>query len=149
MRAILIQKSGERLLVQHIMELTVRSTDLDMLGHVNNAKYFEYLEWGRFEWMKQIGLGMEEMTRRGILPVVVNVNVNYRQELKLDEKIQVISKPLRLGNKSNTLYQEIRNEKGEKVCDAEITGVVLDALTRQVTELPEEFKAVFQAFVEC
>ena len=37
------------------IELIVRSTEIDVNGHVNNAKYLEYLEWGREEWYEKAG----------------------------------------------------------------------------------------------
>ncbi len=30
-------------------EIVVRPTEVDVNGHVNNAKYVEYMEWGREE----------------------------------------------------------------------------------------------------
>ena len=30
-----------------ILETVVRCTEIDVNGHVNNAKFVEYLEWGR------------------------------------------------------------------------------------------------------
>ncbi len=35
------------------IEIPVRSTEVDYLGHVNNAKYLEYMEWGREGWYSQ------------------------------------------------------------------------------------------------
>jgi acyl-CoA thioesterase FadM len=32
-----------------VLETVVRCTEIDVNGHVNNAKYVEYLEWGREE----------------------------------------------------------------------------------------------------
>ncbi|TGU69096.1 acyl-CoA thioesterase, partial [Mesorhizobium sp. M00.F.Ca.ET.186.01.1.1] len=31
----------------HRFAFTVQSTDIDVIGHVNNAKYLEYMEWAR------------------------------------------------------------------------------------------------------
>ena len=38
------------------LEIVVRPTEIDVNGHVNNAKYVEYLEWGREEWYERNGL---------------------------------------------------------------------------------------------
>jgi thioesterase III len=29
------------------IQIEVRPTELDNMGHVNNAKFLEYMEWGR------------------------------------------------------------------------------------------------------
>ena len=45
------------------LEIVVRPTEVDVNGHVNNAKYVEYMEWGREEWY--------ETTRPALRPAVL------------------------------------------------------------------------------
>ncbi|MFC4077821.1 acyl-CoA thioesterase [Salinithrix halophila] len=130
--------------MKHEFELTVRSTDVDMIGHVNHAKYLEYMEWARFEWMRGLGLTIEEMNRRRLMPVVVHVAVNYRKELRMDERVRVVSEPARLGNKSVVIAQRLYNSTAELVCEAEITSVVIDAVKRKAAPLPPEFQELFE-----
>lgn len=130
--------------MQHEFELTVRSTDVDMIGHVNNAKYLEYLEWARFDWFNRTGLTMEELQRRQTLPVVVNISISYRKELKFDERLRIVSEPLRVGGKSSVIGQKIYNSAGELACEADVTWVMIDARERKATELPPEVKEIFQ-----
>ena len=42
-----------------VLETVVRCTEIDVNGHVNNAKYVEYLEWGREEWYERRGFPYE------------------------------------------------------------------------------------------
>lgn len=69
------------LLEESVTPLRVRPTDLDIVGHVNNATVLEYFEAGRWDWMDQRGL------RRGtdVLPVVSRIEVDYRRELRLHD----------------------------------------------------------------
>ncbi|OYD09453.1 acyl-CoA thioesterase [Paludifilum halophilum] len=131
--------------MKHEFELTVRSTDVDMIGHVNHAQYLVYMEWARVEWMRGLGLTLGELKRRQILPVIVNVKVDYLKELLYDEKAKVISEPLRKGNKSSVIRQRIQNGSGDVVCEAEITWVMMDAVHRKATSLPREMEDWFQA----
>jgi acyl-CoA thioesterase FadM len=55
----------------------VRPSDLDSLGHVNNAAVLEYLEYGRWEWLKRFGLRLATY----VVPVVTRVEVDYRCEI--------------------------------------------------------------------
>lgn len=130
--------------MEHVMYITVRSTEVDTLGHVNNAKYLEYMEWARFEWMIQQGLPMEELQRRGILPVVANINVNYLREVRMLEQLKVVSKPWKRGEKSFVIRHELYNARNEQVCHADTTMVMMDARTRKSTTLPEEIARVFE-----
>ena len=67
------------------IQIEVRSTEIDVLGHVNNAKYLEYLEWGREDWYNRIGLPFEAFSEMGVGTVTVNININYRKEARLGE----------------------------------------------------------------
>jgi len=128
----------------HQFEVVVRSTDVDMLGHVNNAKYLEYMEWARFDWIIQAGLTWEELRRRQILPVVASIQINYRKELRMLDKVTILSKPVRIGGKSFVLRQEIYKESGELACDADFTMVMIDAAARKATVLPEDLVAALR-----
>ncbi|SDV99679.1 acyl-CoA thioester hydrolase/thioesterase-3 [Marininema mesophilum] len=131
--------------MKHQFEVIARSTDVDMIGHVNHAKYLEYLEWARFDWMKELGFTMEEMKRRQLMPVVVHVSIHYRKELLIDEKIRIFSEPTRLGGKSAVLTQRMYDRAGNLACEAEITYVFIDAIKRKSAPIPEEFSAMFEA----
>ncbi|MED1915050.1 thioesterase family protein [Bacillus thuringiensis] len=124
----------------HRYHLTVRSTDIDVIGHVNNAKYLEYMEWARFEWIWEQGFTLDELRRRAIMPVVVNININYRKELKMREEVTAITTVIKVGEKSFVIRQELYNAADVLVADADVTMVMIDANTRQSISLPVELK---------
>jgi thioesterase-3 len=127
----------------HLFDIVVRSTDVDFIGHVNNAKYLEYFEWARFDWICQLGYTPEELQRRQIMPVVVNININYRKELRMLDQVQVRSFAVRAGEKSFVVRQELYNQKGELACDADVTMVMIDARERRAIRLPADLANVF------
>lgn len=124
----------------HRYSLTVRSTDIDVIGHVNNAKYLEYMEWARFDWIWEKGYTLDEMKRRAIMPVVVNININYRKELKMREEVVALTNVVKVGEKSFVIRQELYNAGEVLVADADVTMVMIDANTRQSISLPVELK---------
>ncbi|NRS49610.1 thioesterase family protein [Brevibacillus sp. HB2.2] len=124
----------------HHYHLTVRSTDIDVIGHVNNAKYLEYMEWARFEWIWEQGFTLDELRRRAIMPVVANININYRKELKMREEVTAITTVVKVGEKSFVIRQELYNAADVLVADADVTMVMIDANTRQSISLPVELK---------
>jgi YbgC/YbaW family acyl-CoA thioester hydrolase len=62
-----------------VLDALVRCTEIDVNGHVNNAKYVEYLEWGREEWYERHGFAYDRLKNLGVITVVVNITVNLRQ----------------------------------------------------------------------
>ncbi|USG64838.1 acyl-CoA thioesterase [Brevibacillus ruminantium] len=122
----------------HVFDLVVRSTDIDFIGHVNNAKYLEYMEWARFDWICQKGLTLDELQRRGLLPVVVNLNINYRKELRMLERVQVRTRVLTVGEKSYVIRHEMYTAEEKLAADADVTMVMIDGRTRRAVPLPED-----------
>ncbi|MGG1664225.1 acyl-CoA thioesterase [Brevibacillus sp. NRS-1366] len=129
----------------HRFEFTVRSTDIDVIGHVNNAKYLEYMEWARFDWIWQQGFTLDELKRRGIMPVVVNININYRKELHMREEVHAITTVVKVGGKSFVIRHELYNEAEQLVADGDVTMVMIDANTRRSTLLPAELTDALHA----
>ena len=82
------------------LEIVVRPTEIDVNGHVNNAKYVEYLEWGREDWYERNGLPSERLLGLGAVTVTVNLNLNFRRECRQGEALIVATRPERLGRAS-------------------------------------------------
>ncbi len=125
------------------LEIVVRSTEIDVNGHVNNAKYLEYLEWGREEWYEKAGLYYDVFTKMGIHTVTVNININYRKECRQGEKLLIVTRPEKVGRTSYVLKQEIFKESGEPCADALVTSVTMGIETRQSTEVPLVLRDLF------
>jgi len=63
----------------HEMVIPIRWGDMDMMGHVNNAMYFRYMETVRVEWMHTLG-GGPDPTGQG--PVIVNAFCTFIKQLE-------------------------------------------------------------------
>lgn len=125
------------------LEIIVRSTEIDVNGHVNNAKYLEYLEWGREEWYEQAGLDYGTFLKLGIQTVTVNVNINYRKEVRQGERLTIVTTPERVGRTSFVLSQEVHNAAGEIVADAKVTSVTMGVQEHKGVEVPEALRRLF------
>lgn len=125
------------------LEIIVRSTEIDVNGHVNNAKYLEYLEWGREEWYERSGFDYETFLRMGIQTVTVNININYRHECRQGDVLTITTTPERMGKSSYVLKQTIANSRGVLCADAFVTSVAMDTATRRSREVPGQLRVLF------
>ena len=71
----------------------VRCTEIEVNGHLNNAKFVEYLEWGREEWYESHGFGYDHLEELGVITVVVNINLNYRQPCHQGDRLRIVTSP--------------------------------------------------------
>jgi thioesterase III len=128
------------------LEIRVRSTELDPLGHVNNAKYLEYLEWARFELWQEAGLPVD-FHDSAVGTAVVNVNVDFRREARLGDRLLVRSWLTGLGRSSARLRQTIVNAEGALVCDGRITLATFDTASRRSIPIPDDLRARLEPLV--
>ncbi|MCL6515669.1 MAG: acyl-CoA thioesterase [Alicyclobacillus sp.] len=127
--------------VESLLELVVRSTEIDVNGHVNNAKFLEYLEWGREDWYERCGFDYDALKRMGVVTVVAHVSANYRREAYQNDRLWVRTRLISVGNTSMRMGQWITNQHGQLVLDAEFVVVTVDAETRRPIRVPDIFRS--------
>lgn len=127
---------------QNEIEIVVRSTEIDVNGHVNNAKYLEYLEWGREDWFEQQGLDYDTLKAAGAVTVVVHVSASYRHESIQNDRLRIRTSRGDVGNTSFRMIQQIVNQCDEVVIDAEFIIVTVDPETHQKTRVPEVIRQI-------
>jgi thioesterase III len=125
------------------LETVVRCTEIDVNGHVNNAKVVEYLEWGREEWYDRNGFAYDRLEGMGAVTVVVNINLNYRQPCQQGDRLRIVTQPQKRGRTSFALAQHIVRSDGAVVADGIVTLVTVDPETHRAVSLPEEFARLF------
>jgi YbgC/YbaW family acyl-CoA thioester hydrolase len=126
------------------IEIIVRPTEIDVNAHVNNAKYVEYLEWGREDWYERLGLPYERLLELGAITVTVNLDLNFRRECRQGEVLTILTRPERIGRTSFALRQEIRKPGGDLAADAVITMVTIDPQSRSPRPVPDELALPFR-----
>ncbi|MCG7493217.1 tol-pal system-associated acyl-CoA thioesterase [Thalassobius sp. Cn5-15] len=74
-----------------IYELPVRVyyEDTDMAGIVYYANYLKFIERGRSEWVREIGIDQNAMKAEGFVFAVRRVEADYLAPAKLDDELIV------------------------------------------------------------
>jgi len=94
--------------------ITIRFSDIDAVGHVNNAVYLTYFEDARLNyWREAINWNLR---LRGI--IVGRSEVNYLKPITLDDKIFCYVRTTRIGNSSfDIMHVLVRvTPNGEEIC---------------------------------
>jgi len=125
------------------IQIEVRPTELDNMGHVNNAKFLEYMEWSREDWYNKAALPFDTFTALGLGTVTVNININYRKEARLSQHLTISTEPIRKGRSSFVLKHVVINANEELVADAEVVSVTIDLQSRKASPLPDVLAKMF------
>lgn len=85
--------------------IQVRLTDIDILGHVNNAIYLSYFEMTRMHYFNQLVGPDWDWMENGV--VLVQNEVNYHLPILLYDRPEIYMYCTHIGNKSFTLSYEV------------------------------------------
>ena len=104
----------------HRFSLAVRWSDLDSYGHVNNVKYYDYVQEARIDLMAEtLGWQQEDVW------VIVRQDLEYLKPVDFRlEPYEVATVVSALGTRSFTLAAEIRDPETQTVYAAARTVVV-------------------------
>ena len=123
-----------------IYKTQIKEKDLDTLGHVNNAKYLELFEEARWDFITKDGYDIDYIKKVGQCPVVLEINIRFRKELRNREHIEIHSITRHWREKIGKMSQYILNEAGQISCEAEFTVGFFDLQERKLITISPEFK---------
>jgi YbgC/YbaW family acyl-CoA thioester hydrolase len=121
----------------HVFHLAVRPSDLDSFGHVNNARYFEYLEWARADWLTAGGFTYKTFWDIGVIPAVIQVRLRFQHECKFGDRLRIESYAEIKHSARIEFHQEIFLADGTRALRGVVSVVAVDASTRTLTEFPK------------
>lgn len=74
---------------KHKLSFRVRYGETDQMGIVYHGNYAQYLEMGRVEWLRDLGVTYKSMEDKGIQLPVINLQIKYLKSAKYDDLITV------------------------------------------------------------
>jgi len=120
--------------------IKVRGYQEDRFGRVNNARYLEFLEEGRWAYLEERGLDPSFLEKHGVFPVVVRLSISYRRPASAGDALTITTQLSGGGRRKVVLMQEGRFASSDEVCvEAEVTVVFLDEKTGRPVPLGDEF----------
>lgn len=120
--------------------IKVRGYHLDVYQHVNNARYLEFLEEARWEWLEEVE-AFHWLQEQKLAFVVVNININYCRPAVLGDVLTIDSEITQLNGKSGIIAQRVLLAGQETVvADAALTFVCIDLRTQKAVALEGELR---------
>lgn len=117
--------------------LQVRTYECDSYGHVNNANYLNYLEFARYELLKDIGFDYPRAIKSGYGVYVARIEIDYKKPALADERLLIKTWPIKKGVVSGIMAQEIRRDQ-DLLVEAKVTWAFVDS-RGMPTKIPKEW----------
>jgi acyl-CoA thioester hydrolase len=122
---------------EHEFKVRVRYSETDQMGVVYHGNYAQYLEMGRVEWLRNIGISYKWMEQSGIMLPVVSLNINYKKPARYDDLLTVKTIFKSQSTVKIEFDYEIYNEQNELLTIANSILVFVDMKTARPSAPPE------------
>lgn len=127
------------------MNIRVRNYHLDGYGHVNNARYLEFLEEARWAFFEEHGL-LSEID--GLMLVVVRTDIRYRRAAVEGDILRFEGRLKELTSRHIILTQNIVLPSGKNAVEAESTLMVVSAESGRSISIPEPLFTLLKQYSE-
>ncbi len=125
-------------------EIRVRYIEIDQMGVVNNVNYFKWLEEGRVELLRDLGIPLIEIEKNDTFLMIVETQCNYMAPAWYDELLIMETWVSHVGTKSMRFdYQVIRRDRSQVIAKAHSVHVCTDK-KGQSKPIPPELKKVLE-----
>lgn len=121
-------------------EVVVRESHLDTFGHVNNAAYLVLFEEARWEFITHNGYGLKEVQEWQKGPVILELTMRFKREVKLRDKVTIVTHKADLERKITKLKQEMLKEDGTVAAELDLVFGLFDLKTRKLIDATPEWK---------
>ena len=107
------------------------------MGVVYYGEYAQYLEQGRTEWLREMGITYKYMEEHNVHLPVVDLHISYRYPAKYDDVITITTSLVKVPSKKIDFHYEIHNQKGKLLITATTTLVFIDSITKKIIHAPD------------
>jgi acyl-CoA thioester hydrolase len=130
----------------HVVPYEVPWRDLDAAGHVNNAVFLTWFEWGRTKYWVDLtgGQGHEAIDF-----IVARAEINFRQQVSMLEKVEICTRIGEIRNSSFDFLCEIRKSDGRTLAaDGKVVVVHFDWKSNASKPVSKELRERIAKFQE-
>jgi acyl-CoA thioester hydrolase len=127
----------------------IRFSDIDAMGHVNNAVYLNYLEQARISFFRAILGRPWDWESSGI--IVGRNAIDYLSPVRLNDNLIIRTYPVRIGAKSFTVHYDLVRilEGTEELCaKAESVLVCFDYHQQKTIEVPQIWRTYLSSIMD-
>ena len=130
---------------KHEARLRVRYAETDQMGVVYHANYLIWMEIGRVEYVRSLGINYQDLENEGYYLSVVGTNCRYLYPARYDQEIVVSTELLNANPRVIEFGYEIRlADRGKLLAEASSRHLWLSRDWRP-TRLPIEYQQVLYA----
>ncbi|MEO0902481.1 MAG: thioesterase family protein [Bacteroidota bacterium] len=122
---------------QNSFSFRVRYGETDQMGVVYHGNYAQYLEMGRVEWLRAMGISYRSMEENGIMLPVISLQLEYKKSAYYDDLLTVETSLVKTPAVKIEFDYQIFNEKQELLVKGNTVLAFMDMKTGRPTRCPD------------
>lgn len=120
----------------HKISFRIRYGETDQMGVVYHGNYAQYLEMGRVEWLRSLGVSYKSMEEEGIILPVINLQIAYKKSAIYDDLITVETTLAKSPLVKIEFDYKIYRENGELLATANTVLAFMDKALNKPIKCP-------------
>ena len=121
----------------HETKIRIRYGETDQMGVVYHGNYSNYLEIGRIEWLRSLGVSYKQMELDGIMLPVIRLSLNYKKPARYDDEICIKTQLVKMPTATIEFSYEITNNEGEILTLGNTILAFINMKTNRPTRCPK------------
>lgn len=127
------------------IQIRVRYGETDQMGVVHHGNYALYLEMGRIEWLRKMGISYKKMEESGLMLPVISMSLNFKKSACYDDVINVKTQLKNRPTAKIEFEYEITDEKGQIITTAHVVLAFIDMKTNRPVRVPKYILDIIDA----
>lgn len=116
----------------------VKFYDTDVMGVVHHSNYIRMFETGRVEFLRALGIDLNEMMSDGILFPIIEVGAKFHAPARFDDELEIETTGEAL-TKAKMKFNYAVRRRGEEKILAEGTSTNVFTNSGKICRLPEKY----------
>lgn len=130
---------------RHHQKVQIRFNDIDILGHLNNSVYLQFMDLAKVSYFRRIL--DEKLDFSGKCLVIVNINCDFYSPTFLEENIEVVTATVSISEKSLRLEQRVVNvDNGDVKCLCHTIMAGFDPSSGGSMAIPDEWRLLIGGY---
>lgn len=121
----------------HEIKVRIRYAETDQMGVVYHGNYVQFIEMGRTEWLRALGISYKQMEEAGVMLPVISITINYKKSAYYDDVLTIKTTLKKLPSVKIEFDFEILNESKEIITIGSTVLAFINMKTKRPMKCPE------------
>lgn len=133
-----------------IVALPVAWGDMDAFQHVNNTRYFRYMEDARIAYFERTGIAASEGRPEGVGPILASTSCRFKAPLAYPDEVNIGAKVVSVGRTSFKMeFRIVSLALHEVVAEGQAIVVAYDYDEERKVAIPEGWRKALSHVEGC